>query len=411
MPLQKKEVEMSKSILSDRVLNMSVSATLQMTDKSRELKAKGIDIIALSIGEPDFNTPNKVKEAAKTAIDNNLTHYPPVPGLPALREAICKKLKRDNNLDYDVAQIVVSTGAKHSLANVFMSILNDGDEVIVPAPYWVSYPEMIKLAGGKIITVDAGIEKNFKLNPEQLENAITPKTKAFLFNSPSNPTGSVYSLEELEKLAEVLEKYPDILIISDEIYELINFVGKHHSLASFPKLKDRVILVNGVSKGFAMTGWRIGYMAAPIEIAKACTKLQGQFTSGASTISQAAAMEAINTIPSESAELKNMLQQFKKRRDLLIELLKEVPGIKCNIPGAAFYLFPDMSFYYGKSNGEIKINNSSDLALYLLEKGHVALVAGEAFGSPEYIRISYATSMDNIKEAVKRISEALGNLK
>lgn len=411
MPLQKKEVEMSKSILSDRVLNMSVSATLQMTDKSRELKAKGIDIIALSIGEPDFNTPNKVKEAAKTAIDNNLTHYPPVPGLPALREAICKKLKRDNNLDYDVAQIVVSTGAKHSLANVFMSILNDGDEVIVPAPYWVSYPEMIKLAGGKIITVDAGIEKNFKLNPEQLENAITPKTKAFLFNSPSNPTGSVYSLEELEKLAEVLEKYPDVLIISDEIYELINFVGKHHSLASFPKLKDRVILVNGVSKGFAMTGWRIGYMAAPIEIAKACTKLQGQFTSGASTISQAAAMEAINTIPSESAELKNMLQQFKKRRDLLIELLKEVPGIKCNIPGAAFYLFPDMSFYYGKSNGEIKINNSSDLALYLLEKGHVALVAGEAFGSPEYIRISYATSMDNIKEAVKRISEALGNLK
>lgn len=411
MPLQKKEVEMSKSILSDRVLNMSVSATLQMTDKSRELKAKGIDIIALSIGEPDFNTPNKVKEAAKTAIDNNLTHYPPVPGLPALREAICKKLKRDNNLDYDVAQIVVSTGAKHSLANVFMSILNDGDEVIVPAPYWVSYPEMIKLAGGKTITVDAGIEKNFKLNPEQLENAITPKTKAFLFNSPSNPTGSVYSLEELEKLAEVLEKYPDVLIISDEIYELINFVGKHHSLASFPKLKDRVILVNGVSKGFAMTGWRIGYMAAPIEIAKACTKLQGQFTSGASTISQAAAMEAINTIPSESAELKNMLQQFKKRRDLLIELLKEVPGIKCNIPGAAFYLFPDMSFYYGKSNGEIKINNSSDLALYLLEKGHVALVAGEAFGSPEYIRISYATSMDNIKEAVKRISEALGNLK
>lgn len=411
MPLQKKEVEMSKSILSDRVLNMSVSATLQMTDKSRELKAKGIDIIALSIGEPDFNTPNKVKEAAKTAIDNNLTHYPPVPGLPALREAICKKLKRDNNLDYDVAQIVVSTGAKHSLANVFMSILNDGDEVIVPAPYWVSYPEMIKLAGGKTITVDAGIEKNFKLNPEQLENAITPKTKAFLFNSPSNPTGSVYSLEELEKLAEVLEKYPDVLIISDEIYELINFVGKHHSLASFPKLKDRVILVNGVSKGFAMTGWRIGYMAAPIEIAKACTKLQGQVTSGASTISQAAAMEAINTIPSESAELKNMLQQFKKRRDLLIELLKEVPGIKCNIPGAAFYLFPDMSFYYGKSNGEIKINNSSDLALYLLEKGHVALVAGEAFGSPEYIRISYATSMDNIKEAVKRISEALGNLK
>lgn len=390
---------------------MSVSATLQMTDRSRELKAKGIDVIALSIGEPDFNTPDSVKEAAKTAIDNNLTHYTPVPGLPALREAICNKLKRDNNLDYEVAQIVVSTGAKHSLANVFMSILNDGDEVIVPAPYWVSYPEMIKLAGGKTIAIDAGIEQNFKISPEQLENAITSKTKAFLFNSPSNPTGSVYTLEELEKLAEVLEKYPHVLIISDEIYELINFVGKHHSLASFPKLKDRVVLINGVSKGFAMTGWRIGYMAAPIEIAKACTKLQGQFTSGASSISQAAAMEAINTNPSESAELKNMLVQFKNRRDLLIELLKEVPGIKSNIPGAAFYLFPDMSFYYGKSNGETKINNSNDLALYLLEKGHVALVAGEAFGSPEYIRISYATSMDNIKEAVKRISKALGNLK
>jgi len=390
---------------------MSVSATLQMTDKSRELKAQGIDVIALSIGEPDFDTPNSVKESAKTAIDNNLTHYPPVPGLPALREAICNKLKRDNNLDYDVAQIVVSTGAKHSLANVFMSILNEGDEVIVPAPYWVSYPEMIKLAGGKTITVDAGIDQNFKLNPEQLEKAITPKTKAFLFNSPSNPTGSVYTLDELEKIAEVLEKYPHVLIISDEIYELINFVGKHHSLASFPKLKDRVVLINGVSKGFAMTGWRIGYMAAPIEIAKACTKLQGQFTSGASTISQAAAMEAVNTNPSESAELKDMLVQFKSRRDFLVKLLKEVPGIKANIPGAAFYLFPDVSFYYGKSNGDIKINDSNDLALYLLEKGHVALVAGDAFGSPEYIRISYATSMDNIAEAVKRIKEALGNLK
>lgn len=390
---------------------MSVSATLQMTDKSRELKAKGIDVIALSIGEPDFDTPNSVKEAAKTAIDNNLTHYPPVPGLPELRKAICNKLKRDNNLDYEVAQIVVSTGAKHSLANVFMSILNDGDEVIVPAPYWVSYPEMIKLAGGITVAVDAGIDQNFKLKPEQLENAITPKTKAFLFNSPSNPTGSVYSLEELNKIAEVLEKYPDVLIISDEIYELINFVGKHHSLASFPKLKDRVVLINGVSKGFAMTGWRIGYMAAPIEIAKACTKLQGQFTSGASTISQAAAMEAINTSPLESAELKSMLEQFKDRRDFLIELLKDVQGIKANIPGAAFYLFPDVSYYFGKTDGETKVNNSSDLALYLLEKGHVALVAGDAFGSPEYIRISYATSMENIEEAVKRIKEALGKLK
>jgi len=390
---------------------MSVSATLQMTDKSRELKAKGIDVIALSIGEPDFDTPTSVKEAAKAAIDNNLTHYPPVPGLPVLREAICNKLKRDNNLDYDVAQIVVSTGAKHSLANVFMSILNDGDEVIVPAPYWVSYPEMIKLAGGKTMVVDAGIEQNFKISAKQLEEAINDKTKAFLFNSPSNPTGSTYTLQELEKLAEVLEKHPHVLIISDEIYELINFVGKHHSLASFPKLKDRVVLINGVSKGFAMTGWRIGYMAAPLEIAKACSKLQGQFTSGASTISQAAATEAINTKPSESTDLKSMLKQFKNRRDFLMELLKDVPGIKSNVPGAAFYLFPDISYYFGKSTDGIKINDSNDLALYLLEKGHVALVAGEAFGSPEYIRISYATSMENIKEAVKRISEALGNLK
>ena len=401
---------MSKSILSDRVLNMSVSATLQMTDKSRELKAQGIDVIALSIGEPDFDTPNNVKEAAKTAIDNNLTHYPPVPGLPDFKQAICNKLKRDNNLDYSPAQIVVSTGAKHSLANVFMSILNDGDEVIVPAPYWVSYPEMIKLAGGKTVVVDAGIDQGFKVKPEQLEKAITNKTKAFLFNSPSNPTGSVYTLEELEKLSRVLENYPDIIIISDEIYELINFSGKHHSLASFPSLKERVVLINGVSKGFAMTGWRIGYMAAPLEIAKACTKLQGQFTSGASTISQAAAMEAVNTVPSESTELKNMLEQFRKRRDYLIELLKDVPGVKTNIPGGALYLFPDVSYYFGKSNGNTTINDSNDLALYLLEKAHVALVAGDAFGTAECIRISYATSMENIKEAVKRISDALGKL-
>lgn len=409
--MQKKEGKMNKIKLANRVLNMTVSATLKMTDKSRELKEKGIDVIALSIGEPDFNTPTNVKEAAKTAIDNNLTHYPPVPGLPKLRQAICNKLKRDNNLDYDASQIVVSTGAKHSLANVFMSILNEGDEVIVPAPFWVSYPEMIKLAGGNTIVVDAGIEQGFKLKPEQLEAAITPKTKAFLFNSPSNPTGSVYSFEELEKLAAVLEKYPDIAIISDEIYELIIFEGKHHSLASFPKLKDRVILINGVSKGFAMTGWRIGYMAAPVEIAKACTKFQGQFTSGASTISQSAAIEAVNTNPSESEELKHMLVQFKTRRDLLSKLLKNIPGIKSDIPGGAFYLFPNVSSYYGKSDGETTINNGDELSLYLLEKGHVALVAGDAFGSPEYIRISYATSIENIEEAVKRIALALEKLK
>jgi len=402
---------MTKNMLSNRVLNMAVSATLKMTDKSRELKAKGVDVIALSIGEPDFDTPQNIKEAAKLAIDNNLTHYPPVPGLPDFKQAICDKLKRDNNLDYEASQIVVSTGAKHSLANVFMSILNEGDEVIVPAPYWVSYPEMIKLAGGETIVVDAGIEQSFKVGPQQLENAITDKTKAFLFNSPSNPTGSVYTYEELEELAEVLERYPDVLIIADEIYELINFSGTHFSFASFPKLKDRVVLINGVSKGFAMTGWRIGYMAAPLEIAKACTKLQGQFTSGASTISQAAAMEAVRTVPSESKELKNMLTQFKKRRDYLIELMKEVPGVVTNVPGGAFYLFPDVSSYFGKSDGGNVINDSNDLALYLLEKAHVALVAGEAFGTPECIRISYATSMENIKEAVKRITLALSKLK
>ena len=389
---------------------MAVSATLKMTDKSRELKAKGVDVIALSIGEPDFDTPDNVKEAAKAAIDNNLTHYPPVPGVPSLREAICNKLKRDNNLDYTPAQIVVSTGAKHSLANVFMSILNEGDEVIVPSPFWVSYPEMIKLAGGKTITVDAGIEQGFKVGPKQIEDAITSKTKAFLFNSPSNPTGSIYTLEETKAIAELLEKYPDIAIITDEIYELINFEGKHYSLASFPNLKDRVILINGVSKGFAMTGWRIGYMAAPIEIAKACSKLQGQFTSGASTISQAAATEAVNTNPADSEELKYMLSQFKKRRDYLIELLKDVPGVKTNVPGGAFYLFPDVSFYFNKKDGDILIKDSSDLALYLLEKGHVALVAGEAFGSPNCIRISYATSMENIEKAVNRIKSTLANL-
>ena len=389
---------------------MAVSATLKMTDKSRELKAKGVDVIALSIGEPDFDTPDNVKEAAKAAIDNNLTHYPPVPGVPSLREAICNKLKRDNNLDYTPAQIVVSTGAKHSLANVFMSILNEGDEVIVPSPFWVSYPEMIKLAGGKTITVDAGIEQGFKVGPKQIEDAITSKTKAFLFNSPSNPTGSIYTLEETKAIAELLEKYPDIAIITDEIYELINFEGKHYSLASFPNLKDRVILINGVSKGFAMTGWRIGYMAAPLEIAKACSKLQGQFTSGASTISQAAATEAVNTNPADSEELKYMLSQFKKRRDYLIELLKDVPGVKTNVPGGAFYLFPDVSFYFNKKDGDILIKDSSDLALYLLEKGHVALVAGEAFGSPNCIRISYATSMENIEKAVNRIKSTLANL-
>jgi len=411
LPTLKKGIEMAKNLLSDRVLKMSVSATLKMTEMSRELKEKGIDIIPLSIGEPDFDTPENVKDAAKMAIDNNLTHYPPVPGLPVLREAICNKLKRDNNLDYKVNQIVVSTGAKHSLANIFMSILNDGDEVIVPSPYWVSYPEMIKLAGGKMISVPTTIDDGFKMSAEQLEQAITSNTKAFLFNSPSNPTGAVYTIEEINNLAKVLEKHPEILIITDEIYELINFEGGHFSFASFESLKDRVVLINGVSKGFAMTGWRIGYMAAPLEIAKACTKLQGQFTSGASTISQAAAAEAVSTNPKDSEELKNMLSQFKKRRDLLVDLLREIPGVATNVPGGAFYLFPDVSSYFGKSFGNRTIKDSSDMCLYLLEEAHVALVAGDAFGSPECIRISYATSIDNIKEAVIRIKNSLKKLK
>jgi len=389
---------------------MSVSATLKMTEMSREMKEKGIDIIPLSIGEPDFNTPENVKKAAKAAIDNNLTHYPPVPGIPALRDAICKKLKRDNDLNYQANQIVVSTGAKHSLANIFMSDLNEGDEVIVPSPFWVSYPEMIKLAGGNMNIVKTTIDNGFKMTAQQLENAINNKTKAFLFNSPSNPSGAVYTYQEIESLARVLENHPEILIITDEIYELINFEGKHFSLASFDKLKDRTVIINGVSKGFAMTGWRIGYMAAPTEIAKACTKLQGQFTSGASTISQAAATEALNTDPKKSEELNTMLTQFKTRRDLLIDLLKEIPGFKTNIPGGAFYLFPDVSAYYGKSFGTKTINNSSDMCIYLLEEAHVALVAGESFGSPECIRISYATSIENIKEAVIRIKTALEKL-
>lgn len=402
---------MTKNILSKRVSEMSVSATLKMTDKSRELKAQGHDIIALSIGEPDFNTPESIKNAAREAIDNNLTHYPPVPGLASLRQAICTKLKRDNNLEYSPTQTVVSTGAKHSLANVFLSILDEGDEVIVPSPYWVSYPEMIKLAGGKMITVKAGIEQGFKINASQLEAAITENTKAFLFNSPSNPSGAVYTLEEITALAEVLKKHPDIFIIADEIYELINFEGQHHSFASFDYLKDRTIIVNGVSKGFAMTGWRIGYIAAPEIIAKACTKLQGQFTSGASSISQAAAAAALLTDPKSSDDLKDMLKQFRNRRNLLVDLLNGVPGLKTNVPGGAFYLFPDVSSYYGKSTGEITIKNSDDLSMYLLEDAHVALVAGEAFGSPECIRISYATSVENIKLAVERIKKSLEKLK
>ncbi len=401
---------MDKSILSDRILNLSVSATLEMTRLSRELKDKGVDVITLSLGEPDFDTPQIIKDAGKKAIDDNITHYPPVPGFMELREAIAQKLKRDNNLDYKPSQIVVSTGAKHSLINVFMCILNEGDEVIIPAPYWVSYPEMVKLSGGKPVIIDAGIDSDFKVKPEDVEAAITKRTKAFLFNSPSNPTGSVYAREELEELARVFAKYPDILIVADEIYEYINFSGKHESLASFDEIKDQVVIVNGVSKGMAMTGWRIGYIAGPQFIADACTKIQGQYTSGTGTISQMAAMEAVKTVPETSTELKNMVEAFKERRDLLIDLFRSIPGVKINIPSGAFYLFPNVSSYFGKSYGEYTIHSSTDLCMYLLNQAHVALVPGEAFGNPNCIRISYATSKELITEAVSRIKLALDRL-
>ncbi len=382
-----------------------------MTRLSRELKSKGVDVITLSIGEPDFDTPQNVKDAGKEAIDNNITHYPPVPGFMELREGIANKLKRDNNLECEAKNIVVSTGAKHSLINVFMCILNHDDEVIIPAPYWVSYPQMVELSGGKPVVIQTGIESDFKVTPQEIEKAITPRTKAFLFNSPSNPTGSVYNREELAAIAKVLAKYPDVLIVADEIYEYINFCGKHESLASFPEIKDQVVVVNGVSKGMAMTGWRIGYIAAPEFIAAACTKLQGQYTSATGSISQMAALEAVNTDPSESEEVKNMVEAFRDRRDFLIDLVKDIPGLKSNVPNGAFYLFPDISHYFGKSYGEKTISNSVDLCMYLLNNAHVALVPGDAFGSPECMRISYATSKEHIKEAVNRIKAALAELK
>ena len=402
---------MDSTILSDRLLSMTESATLEMTRLSRELRDKGHDVITLSIGEPDFNTPEPIKEAGKKAIDDNYTHYPPVPGFPELREAIANKLKRDNGLEFNQSQVVISNGAKQSIANVLLCILNEGDEVIVPAPYWVSYPSMIKMAGGKTIVIEADIESDFKITPEQIENAITDRTKAFLFNSPNNPTGTVYTKKELEAIAKVFEKYPDILIIADEIYEYNLFEGDHISLASFDQIKDQVAVINGVSKGYAMTGWRIGYIAAPQIIANACNKVQGQYTSGAGSISQMAALKAINTDPNQSTELKMMVAAFKERRDLLIGLVNKIPGVITNKPNGAFYLFPDVSYYYGKSNGSKTINNSTDLCLYLLDKAHVALVPGEAFGSPECIRISYATSKEQITEAINRIKPALENLK
>jgi aspartate aminotransferase len=394
--------------LSDRIKSLSVSQTLAMAQKSRELKAKGIDIISLSIGEPDFNTPDYVKEAAKKAIDDNYSKYPPVPGYNDLREAISRKFKDENGLSYSPEQVIVSAGGKHSLINVILSIVNPGDEVIILAPYWVSYYDQIIIAEGKPVIINATIENNFKIRPEQLEAAITSKTRLIIFNSPSNPTGMVYDRDEMEKIARVIERHEGLFAISDEIYEHIIFDGEHVSLASFDFIFDRVITVNGVSKAYAMTGWRIGYIGAPLWIAKACNKLQGQFTSGVSSIAQRAALAAIQ---GKSDSIKMMRDAFLRRRDLICGLLKEVKGLKITIPQGAFYVMPDVSYYLGKSNGETKINTSDELALYLLDKAQVATVGGDAFGSPECIRISYATSDDLLVEAVKRIKSALEKLR
>ncbi len=393
--------------LSDRLNSLSPSATLAMSQKSNELKAQGVDVINLSVGEPDFNTPEHIKEAAKKAIDENYSRYSPVPGYLGLRNAIVEKLQKENDLTYTAAQISCANGAKQSVCNVILVLVNPGDEVIVPAPYWVSYPEMVKLAEGTPVVVSAGIEQDFKITPEQLEAAITPKTKALILCSPSNPTGSVYSREELEGLAKVLEKYPDVIVIADEIYEHINYIGKHQSIAQIPSMKDRTVIVNGVSKAYAMTGWRIGFIAGPDWIVKAVNKLQGQYTSGPCSVSQKAAEEAyLGT----QKPVEEMREAFARRRDLIVKLAKEVPGFEVNVPEGAFYLFPKCDSYFGKANGDRKIADSDDLALYLLEEAHVACVGGSSFGAPDCIRMSYATSDENIVKAITRIKDALAKL-
>lgn len=395
-------------MLSTLVNRLAPSATLAMSQKSAELKAQGVDIINLSVGEPDFNTPDHIKEAAKKAVDENYSRYSPVAGYPALRKAICAKLKNENGLDYLPEEIVCSNGAKQCVCNAVMALVSPGEEVIIPAPYWVSYPQMVLMADGKPVFVEAKIEQDFKITPEQLEAAITPKTRAIILCSPSNPTGSVYSKEELEALAVVLRKHEGVYIISDEIYEHINYVGAHASIAACEGLKDRTIVINGVSKAYAMTGWRIGFLAASLAIAKACSKLQGQYTSGPCSVSQVAATEAFAG-PQECVE--EMRQAFERRKNLIVKLAKEVPGFEVNDPHGAFYLFPKCSYYFGKTDGERTINNSMDFAIYLLEVGHVATVGGDAFGSPECFRMSYATSDENIVEALRRIKEAVSKLK
>lgn len=394
--------------LSERLNSLSPSATLAMSQKSGELKAQGVDVINMSVGEPDFNTPDHIKEAAKKAIDENYSRYSPVAGYPALRNAIVEKLKKENGLEYTAAQISCANGAKQSVCNTIMALVNKGDEVIVPAPYWVSYPEMVKLAEGTPVIVRAGIEQDFKITPEQLEAAITPKTRALILCSPSNPTGSVYSKKELAGLASVLAKHERVITIADEIYEHINYIGKHESIAQFSEIKDRVVIVNGVSKAYAMTGWRIGFIAAPEWIVKGVNKLQGQYTSGPCSVSQKAA-EAAYT--GTQAPVEEMRQAFQRRRDLIVKLAKEIPGFEVNVPEGAFYLFPKCDFFFGKKDGDRVINNAEDLAMYLLEVGHVACVGGTSFGAPECIRMSYATSDENIVEAMRRIKETLMRLK
>ena len=391
-------------ILSERINSLPVSATLAMASKARELKSKGVDVIGLSLGEPDFNTPEFIKQAAINAVEENWNSYSPVDGYADLKEAICKKFKRDNNIQYKPSQIVVSTGAKQSIANVCMVLLNPGDEVLLPAPYWVSYSAIATLAEAKSVIIPSSIENDFKISPEQLEGSINSKTKLVMFNSPNNPSGTIYTKKELEAMGEILKKYPDVYILSDEIYEHINYGTPHFSIAGIPDLYDRTITVNGVAKAFAMTGWRIGYIGAPEWIAKACNKMQGQITSGANCIAQRATITALNE---PITKIQYMIDEFAKRREIIIELLKDIPGIKLNKPSGAFYVFPDVSSYFGKVLNGKKIKNATDFALYLLEKAHVATVTGEAFGNGNCIRISYAASEEKIRLAIERISSAL----
>ncbi|WP_455498191.1 pyridoxal phosphate-dependent aminotransferase [Coprobacter sp.] len=394
--------------ISERLASLSPSETLAMSQKSNELKAQGIDIINLSVGEPDFNTPDHIKAAAKKAIDDNFSFYSPVPGYMDLRKAICAKLKNENNLEFTPDQIVVSNGAKQSICNAILSLVDPEDEVIIPAPYWVSYVEMVKLAEGKSVIITAGIDQYFKITPAQLEAVITPKTKALILCSPSNPTGSVYTKDELKALADVLAKHPRVIVLADEIYEHINYIGGHQSIAQFDNIRDRVAIINGVSKAYAMTGWRIGFVAAPLWLAKACNKLQSQYTSGPSSIAQKASVAAF---AGDQSCVKEMREAFERRRNLVVDLAKQIPGFKVNVPQGAFYLFPEVSYYFGKSFEGRKIENAADLAMYLLEEGHVATVGGAAFGMPECLRFSYATSDENLIEALKRIKEALARLK